>query len=302
MSKEFRFIPLNFHWVALNPNPQGIVYFIGGAFFGSFPTIFYHALLKKVFEAGYTIVAIPFRFTFRHWSVSISIVKNIINLRQSLYNEALFRGYINNINIYLEDSTREKCNYFWLGHSLGCKYISLLEILTDINDEPDLEKVLLKCVKSQQIQEIKNSLGNLDLKDISLKNQPSLFMAPVIAGLENAVPIPPLASLLKTCGLNVQPDVQETECLISRSPLFNLIALIAFERDTRARRTVNWFITNLSQKLSLSAPPYFLSKRNHLAPLGWKNVDELLAANVLQSINDLCKKGVVQEGIKPTYG
>jgi hypothetical protein len=59
MTPEFKFIPLQFNWVAINPKPIGVVYFIGGAFFGTFPNLFYRYLLKQVFERGYTIIAIP---------------------------------------------------------------------------------------------------------------------------------------------------------------------------------------------------------------------------------------------------
>ncbi|MFM7790795.1 MAG: DUF1350 family protein, partial [Microcystis panniformis] len=49
MTAEFKFIPLQFNWVAINPKPIGVVYFIGGAFFGTFPNLFYRYLLKQVF-------------------------------------------------------------------------------------------------------------------------------------------------------------------------------------------------------------------------------------------------------------
>lgn len=286
MSGNFTFIPLKFNWVALNPNPKGVVYFIGGAFFGSFPNIFYRYLLKKLFEEGYTVVAIPFRFTFRHWSVSIEIARGLIDLRKDLYSEALFRGYKDNINIYNEDPILNKFNYLWLGHSLGCKYISLLEILTGI-DEPNFKNVLQKCTQTQQAKEITKSLGELDIENISLENQPSLFLAPVIAGIQNAIPFPPLASLAKTLGLDVQPNVEETQCLISNSPLFNLIGLITFTKDVRAKETINWFITHLAGKISSNKS---ICGRNHLAPLGWQNGDDLLAKNVLKSITNLSSK------------
>jgi hypothetical protein len=286
MSGNFTFIPLKFNWVALNPNPKGVVYFIGGAFFGSFPNIFYRYLLKKIFEEGYTVVAIPFRFTFRHWSVSIEIARGLIDLRKDLYSEALFRGYTDNINIYNEDPILDKFNYLWVGHSLGCKYISLLEILTGI-DEPNLKNVLQKCTQTKQAKEITKSLGELNIENISLENQPSLFLAPVIAGIQNAIPFPPLASLANTLGLDVQPSVEETRCLIINSPLFNLIGLITFIKDVRAKETIDWFITHLAGKISSNKS---LCGRNHLSPLGWQNGDDILAENVIKSITSLSLK------------
>jgi hypothetical protein len=45
METKIRFQPLSFSWVAIHPNPKGVVQFIGGAFFGTFPTVFYRYFL-----------------------------------------------------------------------------------------------------------------------------------------------------------------------------------------------------------------------------------------------------------------
>jgi len=52
MQSSFRFQPLLFSWVALHPKPKGVIQFVGGAFFGSFPTLFYRYFLSQLFEAG----------------------------------------------------------------------------------------------------------------------------------------------------------------------------------------------------------------------------------------------------------
>jgi len=120
MSTQLRFEPLGFSWVAFHPQPKGVIRFIGGAFFGSFPTLSYRYFLETLFESGYTIVAIPFRFTFRHWSVALSLLEEQNELQNLLVEKAKAAGYDG--KFYLENS-----NYFWVGHSLGCKYIALLE-------------------------------------------------------------------------------------------------------------------------------------------------------------------------------
>jgi hypothetical protein len=287
MTSEFKFIPLQFHWVAINPKPIGVVYFIGGAFFGTFPNLFYRYLLKQVFEQGYTIIAIPYRFTFRHWNVSIEMVKDLIGLRKAIHDEAKFLGYEDNLDLYLEDPTQDNPNYFWMGHSLGCKYISLLEILSDV-EALELQKVLSGCVGENQAKDIEKSINDTDIHDISLKNQPSLLLAPVIAGIESAIPVPALAKLVQTLGLDVQPNVQETKCLISNSNLFRLLEIIAFAKDIQAKDTVAWFIKELSQQLLKPVIP--LPNRAHLAPLGWRSGDEELAENVIKSIQELRAK------------
>ncbi|MEO1377732.1 MAG: hypothetical protein AAFW70_26325, partial [Cyanobacteria bacterium J06635_10] len=42
-------------WVAINPNPKGIIQFIGSFVFGSFPRDSYKYLFQNLFEQGYTI-------------------------------------------------------------------------------------------------------------------------------------------------------------------------------------------------------------------------------------------------------
>ncbi len=294
MSVECKFIPLNFHWVAIHPEPRGVVYFIGGTFFGSFPNIFYNYLLGKLFEQGYTIIAIPYRFTFRHWSVAIEMVRDLANVRRSIYEEARFLGYKTNIEIYQEKPTDEKPNYFWVGHSLGCKYISLLEILTELDvknldiDRTSLSSILGGCVKQGEYQSIIKALASIDdIETVSLKNQPSVFIAPVIAGIDNAIPFPPLAQLSKILGIDVEPTVEETQCLISKNMLFNLLALIAFERDRRAKETVKWFTENLVKKIKGFVT---LENRSHLSLLGWKNGDEKIAKTLIDYVEKLASQ------------
>ncbi|ELR98175.1 DUF1350 family protein [Gloeocapsa sp. PCC 73106] len=291
MEAKFKLIPLKFHWVAIHPKPIGVVYFIGGIFFGSFPNLSYRYLMSEIFAQGYTVIAIPYRFTFNHWSVALQIVKDLGNLRKVIYQKAQSLGYTDNLDLYLEEPTEEKPNYFWMGHSLGCKYVALLEILTalDLQDNDlQMEKVLETYVGQKQSQEILNYLKDVDFKDVSLLNQPSIFLAPVIASLQSAIPFPPLAQLLKRLGLDVEPNVEETRNLILNSTLFNLISLIAFENDKRAKETVDWFVNNLTKRLF--KPVVSLPSRNHFAPLGWKNGDKQLATEVIDSISSLSEE------------
>ncbi|HEY9861594.1 MAG TPA: DUF1350 family protein, partial [Candidatus Obscuribacterales bacterium] len=93
MQPEFKFQPVSFSWVALHPEPKGVVQFIGGAFFGTFPTVFYRYFLRKIFEQGYTIVALPFRFSFHHWSIAASLFAEQSRLRTELTTLAQHSGY-----------------------------------------------------------------------------------------------------------------------------------------------------------------------------------------------------------------
>ena len=285
MEAKFKFRPLHFNWVAIHPQPIGIIHVIGGAFFGTFPTIFYRYLLRRLFEQGYTIAALPFRFTFRHWSVAIELVKDQRELRQAISTEAKRLGY--EYQIYEEHPTAENPNHFWLAHSVGCKYIALLELLSDL-EKVKIQDVLGDCAGLSQSQQIENSLRGVDLKEISLKNQPSILLAPVIAGIESAIPLPSLAELVKKLGLDVQPNVKETRCLIKKSNLFNLTEAISFGEDKIAsnkeigedgepRGTVEWLQKNLP-RVEFSKIP----KRKHLAPLGFRDGDSEVADQVIQ--------------------
>ena len=293
MEAKFKFRPIRFNWVAIHPQPIGIIHVIGGAFFGTFPTIFYRYLLRRLFEQGYTIAALPFRFTFRHWSVAIGLVKDQTELRKEIAAEAKRLGY--EYKIYEEQPTAENPNHFWLAHSVGCKYIALLELLSDLENR-EIKDILGDCVGTDQYQQIENSLRGVALKEISLQNQPSLLLAPVIAGIESAVPVPSLAELVKKFGLDVQPDVKQTRCLIKRSSLFNLTAAISFSLDRIAsnkeigedgepKGTVEWLKKHVP-RVDFSELP----NRKHLAPLGFRQGDSELADRVIELLTVETKK------------
>ena len=271
MSNSFKFQPVSFSWVAVHPQPKGVVQFIGGTFFGSLPTLFYRYFLQQLFEEGYTVVALPFRFTFRHWPIAIGLLKEQQILRTELTKIAQRLGYES--EIYQEPSS-----YFWVGHSLGCKYIALLEFLSD-DQYPNIVDNFCEGPDYEQIQRLIESLG---IDRPSIKGQPSLLLAPDISNTESAIPVRPLAQLLDKFRLGVLPTREQTQCFIANSSLFNLTAIISFDRDKIAgsindinkspeeqkNSDVLWLIQQLSnRKLPL------LSKEiegKHLEPIGIK--------------------------------
>lgn len=280
MQSTFKFLPLQFSWVAIHPKPVGVVQFIGGAFFGSFPTIFYRFLLQKIYDQGYTIIALPYRFTFRHWSVAIGLVREQRALRQAILDEAKRRDY--DYKIYEEDPKSAAKNYFWLGHSLGNKYIALLELLTDLETKSEKE-ILGGCVGRDQYQELEDRLNGVDFKDISLLNQPSILMAPAITGIESAIPVKAVADFVKRLGLDVKPSVEETYCLIKESQLFGLMGLISFTKDKIAKDTVDWLKANLPNKPTKMRE----LEGEHLTPMGYRQGDSSLVETVLEFLKAL---------------
>ena len=101
------------------------------------------------------------------------------------------------LDVYLDQS-----NYFWLGHSLGCKYISILEILS--SNSQNINNNLIQCkfkpeqfpIIGEELRTINSERINNDskinrlLKRKEIKkdffskkfiiDQPSIFLAPEI--------------------------------------------------------------------------------------------------------------------------
>lgn len=213
-----KFQPLSSSWVALHPQPQGVIQFMGGAFFGTFPTLFYRHLFNQLFQAGYTLVALPFRFSFRHWSIALSLLAEQQRLRHLLPAQAHRQGYA-------ADLYAEPASYVWLGHSLGCKYIALLELLSDRS----YPAVVAETIGDQTAQWLQQRLADLGQSDIC--NQPSLLLAPDMSDTTSAIPWKGLARWLDQCQLGVRPTRRQTQALIDRSRLFHLTGLISFGQD-----------------------------------------------------------------------
>ncbi|BBC23937.1 DUF1350 family protein [Pseudanabaena sp. ABRG5-3] len=172
MTAKLRFQPVSHSWVALHPTPKGVIQFIGGAFFGTFfPMFFYRSLLQRLFNEEYTIVLLPFNFSFDHYAESGFLIREQYDIMPELVRRAIFEGY--NYEVYLSDRS-----FSWVGHSIGCKYIALLEGLSALpilgkpnspnydNNVEQLRKFLESIVNStantkDSQQRIKRKIDNL---------------------------------------------------------------------------------------------------------------------------------------------
>ena len=259
-------MPTRFSWTAIHPQPIGVIYFIGGAFFGSMPTLFYRFLLKSLFLKGYTIVALPFRFSFRHWSVALSLAENQKEIRQNLLEEAKKQGF--DTTLYRETlENPQDIREYWIGHSLGCKYIALLELLTDF-EIFEQQTGLFTCLGEQQAQKIDRLIDRSNLRSVSLYNQPSILLDPVISDLDNAVPIKVLQRLLSNF-IKISPSRDETFCLIDKSRLFALTSIISFNSQlaqASVTRLKHLLVKRLLAFQAIAINPLWLGK--HLAVLG----------------------------------
>ena len=321
-NKYLHFRAFSHSWVAIHPNPKGIIQFVGSFFvFGSLPTIFYYFLLKSLYNQGYSIIAYPssvippLRWKSKqvdHWSASIQLLKEEYAIKVELITHILKYTDRNCLDIYLDNS-----NYLWLGHSLGCKYISLLEILS--NDPQNLTDNLEQCgISPRKFSIIEKYIVNLeferknneqqinllltknqvDRKVLSKRliiDQPSIFLVPEIYGTEekkgksqSAIPF-----------FGLFPDGRTTNCLINLSyNFFGLTALIAFDRDKISQDDIEALKIELSGRskafICKSFPGYDIkiswlsSLFSHLKPLS--SSDRPLADCIDNMFDELRKR------------
>lgn len=97
-------------WFLLPSQPRAVVHFLGGAFVGVAPQLFYNRLLEELARMGMAIIATPYSTDIDHAQLALTAVQS---LRSSLHRKAL-----------------EHLPVFGLGHSLGCK-LQILSCLTD---------------------------------------------------------------------------------------------------------------------------------------------------------------------------
>lgn len=306
MNLKLRFKPVSHSWVALHPQPKGVIQFIAGAFFGTFaPMFFYRYLLQCLFEQEYTIILLPFNFTFNHYIEAGFLIKEQYAILPELVRMASFKGY--DYEVYLDDK-----NFSWIGHSLGCKYISLLEGLSALpEDSQDREQFIRKLLSTtstesriqsvvadinilideltQKIDEVRKLIytyvgRDINITSIFIKGQKSILLAPDISDTASAIRPKFLADFIDYIGLGVKPIPEETYDLIQESGLFNFLGLVCFKSDNIAKLTCQWFINTLKKP-----PKAFLKtlEGGHLRPLGIRlgnNVINFFDRPVVESV------------------
>ncbi|MCC5608878.1 DUF1350 family protein [Nostoc sp. CHAB 5834] len=283
---KLRFKPVSHSWVALHPQPKGVIQFIAGAFFGTFgPMIFYRYLLQCLYEQGYTIILLPFNFTFNHYVEAGFLMREQYEILPEIVRMSSVAGY--DYEAYLDDK-----NFSWIGHSLGCKYISLLEGFTALPSEPqDREKFIRNLLSyTSDESQIKSVIADINIifeelkrkivedrkliysyvgreikiNSLFIKGQVSVLLAPAIADTGSAIRPQFLADIIDNLGWGVKPTVEETRNLIKDSGLFNIMGLVCFQSDNIAKLTCEWF-NNVLKK----PPQGFMKslKGGHLKPL-----------------------------------
>lgn len=313
-----RFQPVSHSWVALHPQPLGVIQFIAGAFFGTFGSMFfYRYLLQCLFEQRYTIILLPFNFTFNHYIEAGFLIKEQYEILPELVRMACLEGY--DYEAYLDSQ-----NFSWIGHSLGCKYISLLEGFSALPTQPQQREEFIRRLLSNtskppsesQIQstisdinilisELENKIVEVDkliynyvnqhvkITNIFIKDQLSILIAPDIGDTASAIKPRFLANFIDYIGWGVKPNSDVTYSFIKESNLFQRVGLICFQCDKIAEQTCKWFISILEKNREEKIK---ILDGGHLRPLGIKlahnvlNPFDLTATPVLVSVQERYKK------------
>jgi Protein of unknown function (DUF1350) len=251
-------IALPHGFVSVHPNPEGIVHFIGGYFFGSGVSCWYKALLESL-QQRFTVHSYSYSFAqLSHWAIAKDLLEQIEQVKQEGIRTTKQMGY--NSEIYTDPS-----KHCLVGHSLGCECISLIRFLG-----------LKKDQQIQILEEARQELGaktvtDLDFSDVealpqlqSVPYQASLLMAPCFK-------TPTAVSWL----LKVRPQQELVRYLIQKNPqLLPLTSLISFEGDTIAGSDVDWCQQALENQGSLKNShkiddihhPYWIALQYHMIP------------------------------------
>jgi Protein of unknown function (DUF1350) len=287
--EQLQFRPIKFEkisqsWVALHPRPKGVIQFVGGAFYGTAPTWHYRYFLSALFDAGYTIIALPFRFTFHHWNVALDLLEEHHQVRQAILSSLLRESSRSRDYAFYTNAA----NYTWVGHSLGCKYVILLEILNDgwakFSDqaaEVGIEKAQLDTIQSHlmRVAQVRDQLNeprptdrsapSINSELPSIHNQAAILIAPVIADLTAAIPLRSLQRGCELMGLKIFPTVEQTYDLIAHSHSFNLLQILQFQHDLVAKPTCDRLVPGLKSPVGKALATAAITGK-HLEPIGFR--------------------------------
>jgi hypothetical protein len=236
-----------------------VIQFIGGFLFGSFPGSAYRPLLQLLYARGYSLVLHRFPFNplqFNHWQVALGLLarkQRVLDQIQAELDPARAAFYA------------DPTNTCWLGHSLGCKFILLLEILSNASGRR--AEVLCSALPVAAAETILEQLAVLEESTAGrgavIRDQPSILLAPEIS---NTVRV--LRSGWQISRQGVQPNMNQTKALILASrELFNLTGVIGFDSDGISLDDVDFLRSELARR---GVPPLPVAELEgwHFEPLG----------------------------------
>jgi Protein of unknown function (DUF1350) len=230
-----KLIALPHGFVSLHPEPEGIVHFIGGYFFGTGVSCWYGSLLECL-QQRFTVHSYSYSFAeLSHWKIASDLLEQIEQVKKEATRISKQEGF--NPEIY-EDPNK----HCLVGHSLGCECISLIRFLGYPKDRQiQMLKSACQILGPQEVTDLDFSDVKALPQSQSIPYRASLLMAPCYK-TPTAI-----SSLLK-----VRPQQQLTRYLIQQShELLPKTALIALDGDTIAGPDADWVHQELYKQGSL---------------------------------------------------
>ena len=159
-----------------NMEYKGIIQFVGGFISGSFPFTFCGYFLSLLAKSGYVVVVYKISlFNLNHFELAFNLLKRQKNVRQ----------YIENVNTQENLNIRENIDYFWVAYSIGCKLVTLLEVMSScpLNRKKLFEKYFPKFSTPKDRQLLESVLFRDYFSENGfnyIRDQASIFIAPEI--------------------------------------------------------------------------------------------------------------------------
>ncbi|WP_404783301.1 DUF1350 family protein [Altericista sp. CCNU0014] len=271
-------IALPHGFASIHPDPEGVVHFIGGYFFGSGVSCWYKTLLDSL-QQRFTVHSYSYSFAqLSHWTIAKDLLEQIEQVKQAGIKTAKQMGY--NPKIYTDPS-----KHCLVGHSLGCECIGLIRFL---GFDKNKQIQILEAARHQLGAKIVTDLDFSDVKALpqlqSVPYRASLLMAPCFK-------TPTAVSWL----LQVRPQQDLVRYLIQQNPqLLSLTSLLSFKGDTIAGPDVGWCQPVLKSQGSLQSSheiddihhPYWIALQYHMIP-AFDPIRSRLAAYAADFIGNL---------------
>ncbi len=250
-------------------SPLGVIQFHGAFLFGSCPERHYAPLLDALHERGYPSVLHQFPLDplrFNHWSVALSLLVG----RTKIVDQVRIKH-----GIKAADFCADPTNSCWLGHSLGCKYLLILEVLS--LSRKTLQETLYQVLGIDEASHVLREVEQL--VDIpSVQDQPTVLLAPEVS---NTIRL--FKSDWQLDFGRSRPNRKSMEMLLRSTPgRFNLTDVISFSSDRIAQDDVRLLRSVLPDRDIEHLGPYDLPG-GHFAPLTLQ-IDSL-ADTIISSIS-----------------
>ncbi|MEM7065570.1 MAG: DUF1350 family protein [Cyanobacteria bacterium P01_B01_bin.77] len=102
-----------------NASSKGVIQFVGGFISGTFPFTFCGYFLSLLAKSGYTVVVYKISpFNLNHFELAFNLLERQEKVRE-----------------HLKEREEEEKEYLWVAYSIGCKIVTLLEILSSSRSE-----------------------------------------------------------------------------------------------------------------------------------------------------------------------